>query len=107
MFFERKDDIMNRALTRGIEPLGDDQIMNERLKVYVETSFVSYLRGRPTTREPIASWQAASRQWWAAVAPICDLFVSGYVIKEAKNGNTYNLRHFCNESQYETWNFQK
>ena len=27
-------------------------------KVYLETSFVSYLTGRATTREPIASWQA-------------------------------------------------
>lgn len=65
--------------------------MNDRLKVYLETSFVSYLTGRPTTREPIASWQAASRQWWAAVAPICDLFVSGYVIKEAKSGNAVQV----------------
>lgn len=61
--------------------------MKQQLKVYLETSFVSYLTGRPTTREPIASWQAASRQWWAAVAPLCDLFVSGYVTKEARNGN--------------------
>ena len=61
--------------------------MKQKLKVYLETSFVSYLTGRPTTREPIASWQAASRQWWAAVAPLCDLFVSGYVTKEARNGN--------------------
>ena len=44
--------------------------MDKRLKVYLETSFVSYLTGRPTTREPIASWQASSRQWWAAVASI-------------------------------------
>jgi len=62
--------------------------MKDRLKVYLETSFVSYLTGRPTTKEPIAAWQAASRQWWAAVAPLCDLFVSGYVIKEAKKGNS-------------------
>ena len=61
--------------------------MDKRLKVYLETSFVSYLTGRPTTREPIASWQAASRQWWAAVAPSCDLFVSDYVQEEAQQGN--------------------
>ncbi len=61
--------------------------MDKRLKVYLETSFVSYLTGRPTTREPIASWQAASRQWWAAVAPSCDLFVSDYVHEEAQKGN--------------------
>lgn len=61
--------------------------MDKRLKVYLETSFVSYLTGRPTTKEPIAAWQAASRQWWAAVAPLCDLFVSDFVIEEAQKGN--------------------
>lgn len=38
----------------------------KKQKVYIETSFVSYLTGRATTREPVASWQAASRQWWEA-----------------------------------------
>ena len=61
--------------------------MEQKLKVYLETSFVSYLTGRPTTREPVASWQAASRQWRAAVAPSCDLFVSDYVHEEAQKGN--------------------
>ena len=56
-------------------------------KVYIETSFVSYLTGRATTREPIASWQAASRQWWEAVRPSCDLFVSRYVVMEAEKGD--------------------
>jgi predicted nucleic acid-binding protein len=58
-----------------------------KLKVYLETSFVSYLTGRPTTQEPIATWQAVSRQWWEAVAPDCDLFVSRYVLIEAEQGN--------------------
>ena len=61
--------------------------MDKRLKVYLETSFVSYLTGRPTTREPIASWQAMSRQWWEAVSPSCDLFVSRYVVMESEEGN--------------------
>ena len=39
----------------------------QKKKVYIETSFVSYLTGRATMREPVASWQAASRQWWEAV----------------------------------------
>ena len=56
-------------------------------KVYLETSFVSYLTGRATTREPVASWQAAPRQWWEAVRPSCDLFVSRYVIMEAEKGD--------------------
>ena len=59
----------------------------KKQKVYLETSFVSYLTGRATTREPVASWQAASRQWWEAVRPSCDLFVSRYVVMEAENGD--------------------
>ena len=39
----------------------------KKQKVYIETTVVSYLTGRATTREPVASWQAASRQWWEAV----------------------------------------
>ncbi len=59
----------------------------KRQKVYLETSFVSYLTGRATTREPIASWQAASRQWWEAVRPSCDLFVSEHVLNEIRKGS--------------------
>lgn len=33
----------------------------KKQKVYLATSFVSYLTGRATTREPVASWQATSR----------------------------------------------
>ena len=59
----------------------------KKQKVYLETSFISYLTGRATPREPVASWQAASRQWWEAVRPSCDLFVSRYVVMEAENGD--------------------
>ena len=46
--------------------------MDEEIKrkVYLETSFVSYLTGRATTREPTASWQSASRQWWGLKCPV-------------------------------------
>ena len=58
----------------------------QKKKVYIETSFVSYLTGRATMREPVASWQAASRQWWEAVRPSCDLFVSEHVLNEIQKG---------------------
>ena len=63
----------------------------KRQKVYLETSFVSYLTGRATTREPIASWQAVSRQWWEAVRPSCDLFVSRYVVMESEKGDAEQI----------------
>ncbi len=62
---------LTMPLKRG--EVGKKELMSEeakrKKKVYVETSFVSYLTGRATTREPIASWQAASRQWWEAACP--------------------------------------
>ena len=53
----------------GLVKIEDRATMDgeKKQKVYIETSFVSYLTGRATTREPIASWQTASRQWWEAV----------------------------------------
>jgi len=40
----------------------------KKQKVYLETSLVSYLTWRAIARELIASWQAASRQWWEVAA---------------------------------------
>ena len=58
-----------------------------KLKVYCETSFWSYLNGRPTPVEHIALKQAATLRWWQDVAPSCDIFVSQYVENEANSGN--------------------
>ena len=80
--------IMRNVFLCGVVPLKRERPMEEsKKKVYLETSFVSYLTGRATTRESIASWQAASRQWWEAVCPSCDLFVSRYVVMEAEKGD--------------------
>ena len=37
---------------------------DQKLKVYLETSFVNYLTGRQTSNVKIASEQAYTRQWW-------------------------------------------
>ena len=37
---------------------------DKKLKVYCETSFWSYLNGRPTPLQHIAVKQAATLQWW-------------------------------------------
>ena len=58
-----------------------------KLKVYCETSFWSYLNGRPTPVEHIALKQAATLRWWQDIAPSCDVFVSQYVENEAAGGN--------------------
>lgn len=38
--------------------------MTDKLKVYVETSFVCYLTGDQTANAKIAADQAYTRQWW-------------------------------------------
>ena len=59
----------------------------KRAKVYLETSFISYMVGKDTTNVKIASEQAWTRKWWAEIAPTCDVFVSDFVLEEAKDGN--------------------
>ena len=47
--------------------------MTDKLKVYLETSFVNYLTGRATSNVKIASEQAYTRQWWETEREKCDL----------------------------------
>lgn len=57
------------------------------LKVYCETSFVSWLVSRPSTNPDHAVKQAYTRKWWDECAPRCELFASGFVIKESAFGD--------------------
>ena len=59
----------------------------KRLKVYCETSFWSYLNGRPTTLTHIVAKQEATRQWWRDIAPKCEIYISPFVDDEAEDGN--------------------
>ena len=59
----------------------------QRLKVYCETTFWSYLNGRHTPLQHIAIKQAATLQWWQEIAPTCDIFISQYVNTESSDGD--------------------
>lgn len=59
----------------------------EKLKVYLETSFVSYLTGGATADAKIAADQAYTRLWWNEESDKVDVFVSGYTIAECEAGN--------------------
>ena len=62
--------------------------MSERkLRIYCETSFWSYLNGRPTPLAHIAIKQAATLQWWQEIAPKCEIYISQHVDDEAENGD--------------------
>lgn len=57
------------------------------LKVYLESSFVSYLTGRPTTDARVAANQAYTRQWWRDERPKCLAFTSRFVVDESNDGD--------------------
>ena len=59
-----------------------------KLKVYLETSFVSYLTGGLTTNAKIAADQAYTRQWWESEKEKAQVFVSGYTLSECEDGNS-------------------
>ena len=65
--------------------------MGDRLKVYIETSFVSYLTGGPTSDAKVASDQAFTRKWWETERDKCDCFVSeaGYVCPAIMTPKTF------------------
>ena len=55
-------------------------------KVYLETSFVSYLTGHETTDVLISTRQAYTRKWMAEEAPNCEVFISSFVVEECSRG---------------------
>lgn len=55
--------------------------------VYLETTIVSYLTARPSRDLVIAAQQALTRQWWERERGRYRLFVSPYVIQEARGGD--------------------
>lgn len=59
----------------------------QKLKVYCETSFWSWLVSRPSTDPDHAVKQAWTRKWWAEAAPNCEIFISEHVLAEAARGD--------------------
>ena len=59
----------------------------QKLKVYCETSFWSYLTAKPSSDPEMALRQAYSLRWMEEAAPKCDIFVSDAVFNEARNGD--------------------
>ncbi len=55
--------------------------------VYLETSFISYLTGRPSRDLVAASHQALTREWWETQRDQFALFASELVTSEAKRGH--------------------
>ena len=57
-------------------------------KVYVETSFISYLTSEISSDLIVAAHQRITRDWWENRRLEFDLYISQTVIDEAREGNT-------------------
>lgn len=62
-------------------------------KVYIETSFISFLAGRPSRNLLATAWQQISRDWWEQRRALFDLYTSELVIDEAKRGDENAAGH--------------
>ncbi len=56
-------------------------------KVYIETSIVSFLTGRPSRNLLSAAWQTLTIEWWEKRRLLFDLYISELVLKEAGCGD--------------------
>lgn len=56
-------------------------------RVYIETTFVSYLTSRPNRDLIIAAHQQLTREWWDTCRDRFELCISQLVIKEASAGD--------------------
>jgi predicted nucleic acid-binding protein len=64
-----------------------DILICVKSKVYIETSVVSYLTGRPSRDLVIAAHQELTRQWWEERAGQFVLVISELVQQEARRGD--------------------
>lgn len=56
--------------------------------VYLETTIISYLTGRPSRDIVVAGHQQTTREWWDSSRIHHDLFVSEVVLREMQAGDT-------------------
>jgi hypothetical protein len=57
------------------------------LKVYIETSIISYLTARPSNNLITAAWQKETFDWWETQHNRFELFISDVVLEEAGRGD--------------------
>jgi predicted nucleic acid-binding protein len=60
---------------------------NNRLRIYLDTSVISYYTARLHRDPVIRSRQVITREWWEAFREKADFFVSTYVLEEIADGD--------------------
>lgn len=58
-----------------------------RGRVYIETTIVSYLAARPSRDLIVAGHQQLTHEWWSNGRVAFDLYVSEFVLAEARDGD--------------------
>ncbi|MBF0548684.1 MAG: type II toxin-antitoxin system VapC family toxin [Candidatus Riflebacteria bacterium] len=58
-----------------------------KMKIYIETSFISYLVGRRSKNLVLAAYQELSQEWWEKRSGKYDLFSSQITFNEASIGD--------------------
>lgn len=59
----------------------------EEIKVYLETTVISYFAARPSTDLLKLAKQHLTTMWWERVLPKVDVYISPFVLKEMKEGD--------------------
>ncbi len=62
--------------------------MTMKVRVYIETSVVSYLKSRLSTETIVAAHQELTRRWWNERASRFEMLISELVYREAAAGDT-------------------
>jgi predicted nucleic acid-binding protein len=65
-------------------------------KIYIETTIISYLTGRPSRDIIIAAHQQITEEWWRTKRHLFDLYASQLVFQEAGAGNEEQARKRLN-----------
>lgn len=61
-------------------------------RVYLETTVISYLVGRPSRDLIVAARQQITQDWWRFEKPKFEVHVSEVVVQEAENGDESAIR---------------
>ena len=64
-----------------------EETVQDKKKVYVETSVIGYLVARPSRDVIKNAWQVATREWWETAREHYELYTSPVVEREAANGD--------------------
>ncbi len=78
-------------MLRGFSRATGATILRMKLRVYVESSVISYLAARPSRDLVVAAHQQVTREWWDQ-SDAFELCISNFVIAEISSGDEAQAR---------------